>query len=265
MKVFISADIEGITTTTVWDEANPSHPSYPRHAQQMTREVLAACEGAFAGGATEIWIKDAHGSGLNIDPCQIPAGVVLQRNKSFHPYSMVEGVNASFDCAMFVGYHSAAGRGGNPLSHTVTGQAARIKLNGHFASEFLLYSWACALEGVPSVFLSGDKMLCEDSAALHPCLLTVPVKEGIGSRTCNYSPETTLQQIRETAQKAVGQNLNAAKITLPDFFEAEIFFKEHTHAEKASNFPGMAKLDANTVAFRNKDYLEILRTFRWIL
>jgi len=97
--------------------------------------------------------------------------------------------------------HSTAGRGGNPLSHTVTGQAARIKLNGQLASEFMLYGWACALEGVPSVFLSGDKMLCEDSAGLHPCLLTVPVKEGIGSRTCNYSPETTLRQIRETAQR----------------------------------------------------------------
>jgi len=63
----------------------------------------------------------------------------------------------------------------------------------------------------------------------------------------------------------VGQNLSAAKITLPDFYEAEIFFTEHAHAEKVSNFPGVTKVDGNTVVFQNKDYLEILRTFRWIL
>ena len=57
---------------------------------------------------------------------------------------MVDGVDNTFDAAMFIGYHSAAGRNGNPLSHTFTTKTTSVKLNGMICSEFLLYSWACA-------------------------------------------------------------------------------------------------------------------------
>lgn len=46
MRIFISADIEGITTTTLWEECNRTQPTYAAAAQQMTNEVKAACEGA---------------------------------------------------------------------------------------------------------------------------------------------------------------------------------------------------------------------------
>ena len=68
MKVFISADIEGTTLTTYWDQTRTLTEAKAKpHCQQMTREVVAACEGAIAAGATEILIKDAHGKGINID------------------------------------------------------------------------------------------------------------------------------------------------------------------------------------------------------
>ncbi len=266
MRVFISADIEGITTTTDWKETHTSSEAMAApHAKQMTREVLAACEGAFAGGATEIYVKDAHGSGLNIDPAQMPENVVLLRNWSGHPYLMVEGVDNSFDCAMFIGYHSAAGRPGNPLAHTLTGRPLWIKINGLYASEFTIYSWACALEGVPTVLLSGDEMLCGDGKQLHPSLLTVPTKSGRGNLTRNYSPDTVVKRIRQAAEAAVRQDLGAAKIQLAESFEVEILFKEHAYAEKVSHFPGVQKTGDNTVRFTSNDYYEVLRTLKWIL
>ena len=39
MRVFISADIEGTTLTTLWDETEVGKGIYPPAAQQMTREV----------------------------------------------------------------------------------------------------------------------------------------------------------------------------------------------------------------------------------
>lgn len=265
MKVFISADIEGIATTTDWKETHTQDPLAAPHAKQMTREVLAACEGAFAGGATEIYIKDAHGSGQNIDLALMPENVVLLRNWSGHPYLMVEGIDSSFDCAMFVGYHSAAGKAGNPLSHTLTGRPVWIKINGRYASEFMMYSWACALEGVPTVLLSGDEMLCRDESELHPSLLTVPTKSGLGSLTKNYSPDLVVKNIRLAAQNAMRQDLDAAKIKLPDHFAVEICFKEHTHAEKVSYFPGVKRETANIVTFESACYYEVLRTLKWVL
>jgi D-amino peptidase len=51
MKVYISVDIEGVAGITHWDEAEKAHPDYPEFREQMTREAVAAIEGAQAAGA----------------------------------------------------------------------------------------------------------------------------------------------------------------------------------------------------------------------
>ena len=65
MKVFISADIEGVTNVTHWDECKLYHEAHAASKKQMTREVAAACRGAISAGATEIVVKDGHGSARN--------------------------------------------------------------------------------------------------------------------------------------------------------------------------------------------------------
>ncbi|MCL2405454.1 MAG: M55 family metallopeptidase [Defluviitaleaceae bacterium] len=265
MKIFISADIEGVTTTTLWDECDDSKPSYAPHAKQMTEEVLACITGAQKAGAKEFLVRDAHASGTYIDHTRMPSGVSLLRNWSGHPYSMAEGVDKSFDAAMFIGYHSPAGRAGNPLSHTISGRPQTIKINGILTSEFLLYSWACALEGVPTVFLSGDKTLCEDFRDLHPMLITCPVKDGIGGATINYAVKDTLKSIEELAEKALSQDLTTALAKLPSSFEVEIDYKAHASAQKASWFPGVALKNDTTVTLQTGSFFEVLRALKWII
>ena len=51
MKVYLSADIEGITGVTHWDEADRQSPDHKEFKEQMTAEVAAACEGALQAGA----------------------------------------------------------------------------------------------------------------------------------------------------------------------------------------------------------------------
>jgi len=46
VKIYISADIEGVTGVTHWDETIKGKEEYEKYAQQMTLEVKAACEGA---------------------------------------------------------------------------------------------------------------------------------------------------------------------------------------------------------------------------
>jgi len=265
VKIFISADIEGVTTSLRWEETNSNHGSYPLHAEQMTKEVLAACEGAIAAGATEIWVRDAHGGGNNINPTLLPKEVILVRGWARCPDFMIEGIDKSFDAAMFIGYHAAAGRCGNPMAHTMSGKHTGIFINGRRASEFMIYSWAAARHGVPTVFLAGDKMLCDDDADLHPALVSVAVKDGIGGAVYCRSVEATLPEIREKSEQALKQNLGSARITLPESFDVEIFFNDHAHAEKVSHFPGITKISDNVVRFSRNDYYEVLRTLLWII
>jgi D-amino peptidase len=151
------------------------------------------------------------------------------------------------------------------MSHTLSGSHTGIFINGRRASEFMIYSWAAAVYGVPTVFLSGDKTLCEDEADLHPSLVAVPVKRGVGGATYCRSVEDTLPEIRAQSERSLRQDLGAAKISLPDNFEVEIHFNAHSHAEKVSHFPDVRKRGDNTIVFSRKDYYEVLRTLLWII
>jgi D-amino peptidase len=68
MKVYIRADIEGVTGVTHWDEADRQTPDHKEFKAQMTAEVAAACEGALRTGAAQVWVKDAHSSAGPILP-----------------------------------------------------------------------------------------------------------------------------------------------------------------------------------------------------
>lgn len=267
MKVFISADIEGTALTTIWDECYPQTKpgSSAAAGRQMTLEVAAACEGAIAAGATEIVVKDAHSKGTNLDPNLLPGCVRIVRGNSGSPWSMVYGIDESFDAAMFVGYHSAAGRCGNPLSHTETTATVWVKLNGVKCSEFRLYSWACALAKVPTVFLAGDQMLIDDSRDIHPKLHSVAVKDGMGGATISLQPQTACNRIRAEAEKALRQPLSDALCTLPQEFTLEICYKEVKQAVTMSHFPGFIQVDDNTIRMHTRDYWEVLRAVMFVL
>ena len=90
MKIYISADIEGVAGITDWTEANPNSPSYHQHQLEMTKEVAAACEAGIRSGAESIYVKDAHWGGRNILPEHLPEKTHLIRGWSGHPYCMVQ-------------------------------------------------------------------------------------------------------------------------------------------------------------------------------
>lgn len=265
MKVFISADIEGVATTTTHEDCRPGVASYPYHCAQMTAEVVAACEGAIKAGATEIVIKDAHGPADNIDPKKLPKCAKIIRNWSGHPYSMCEGVDKSFDAIMFVGYHSGASRGGNPLSHTFSGKPYQVRINGRVASEFMIFSFCAANEGVPTVFLSGDRQLCEEYCDLHPALMAAAVKEGIGGSTISLQPEAACDLIRDTAEKALSQKLDGTCCKLPEHFRLEVEYHHHSNAVKFSYYPGAKLLNETTIGFETDDFFEAARFFKFVL
>ena len=105
MKVYISADIEGVCGSTHWDEADNNKKDYTEFQKQMTAEVAAACKGAMAAGAKEIVVQDAHGTGRNITAKDLPDSVKLIRGWSGSPYAMVQELDNTFDALMFIGYH----------------------------------------------------------------------------------------------------------------------------------------------------------------
>lgn len=265
MKIFISSDIEGVSGSTIWDETIKSGDLYSQFAHQMTLETKAACDGANSAGAKEIMVKDAHDSGRNIDHNLLPKNTKLIRGWSGGPFSMVQELDHSYDALIFIGYHSSATKDTNPLSHTMTTILDYVKINGAIASEFVIHSYIAAYLGVPVVFLSGDKGLCDEVKKVQPNIRTVAVKEGRGNSTINIHPELARDLIEEGVREALEGDLSKCKITLPEFFEVEIRYREHKDAYANSHYPNVMKMDENTIKYVHDDYLEVLRMMKFLI
>jgi len=126
--------------------------------------------------------KDAHWTGRNIIAAKLPKEVNLIRGWAPHPLMMVQGLDDSFQGVAFVGYHSRAGAGTSPLAHTMTGKYTNIKINDLYASEFLIYAYAAAFLRVPTIFLSGDKGICDEATQVVPGSRRLPLKKGLATR-----------------------------------------------------------------------------------
>jgi D-amino peptidase len=259
LKIYISADIEGVTGVTHWDETDLHKEDSKVFREQMTAEVVAACEGALQAGATEIWVKDAHDTGRNLIASKLPKQASLIRGWTGHPFMMVQQLDSSFAAVLMIGYHSRAGAGTSPLAHTMTGKLAYVTLNGRYASEFLIHAYAAASLHIPVVFVSGDKGLCDEVAQLNSHIGTVAVKEGIGEATVNIHPELATARIREGVAKALRGPVADCQIPLPGHFSVEISYRDHYNAHLYGFFPGTIQKDANTVQFESDGYFEVMR------
>src|SRR5918996_631105 len=105
MKIFISADMEGVVGVVTNEQLGPQGFEYARFREFMTQEVNAAIEGAFAGGATQIVVSDSHGNGQNLLIEKLPKNILLVRSWP-RPLLMMQGIDESFAGVIFIGYHA---------------------------------------------------------------------------------------------------------------------------------------------------------------
>lgn len=259
MKVFISADIEGTAGIAHWDEAERTHSDWAEFRALMTAEVVAACEGARAAGATEVVIKDAHDSGRNLILDRLPDYVRIVRGWSGHPDGMMFGLDAGFAAAIYTGYHSKAGSEVNPLAHTNNLRISRLLLNGEVASEFTINALSAAGYGVPSVFLSGDTGICAEAREAVRGLATVETLDGRGRASTSISPAWSRRLIREGVAAALSGDFTRALPARAERYEVVIEFNNPTDAYRAGWYPGARAHGPRAVAFANADFAEILR------
>ncbi|HNZ74399.1 MAG TPA: M55 family metallopeptidase [Bacilli bacterium] len=267
MKVYISADIEGINGIVSWLETEKGD-DYEYFRKQMTEEVRRACIGAHKAGATEIFVKDAHDNARNIIFKDLPDYVTLHRGWEGGPCSMMAGLNDSYDAVIFIGYHSPSRSDGNPLSHTMNTRLHHVKINGEIASEFLINSYYAAWLNVPTVFLSGDLKLTESVKKLFPEAEVVATKEGRHGAVVSRHPNITNQEIEDKVELALKKKKEPANkpiSILPKKFKIEIQYKNFNDAYKASFYPGAKLIKDDAIEYETKDYYNALVMMKFLL
>lgn len=265
MKVFISADIEGVNNIQSWAETEKGD-DYEYFRKQMTDEVREACIAAHEAGATEIIVKDAHNNARNLILKDLPEYVKLHRGWQGCPGSMMAGIDETFDACLFIGYHSPSRSDGNPLSHTMTLSIHHIKINGEIASEFYLNALTASYYHVPTVFVSGDKNLTELIKKENENITTVATKEGVHGAVISNHPLVTDALIHKKVKEALtNKNLKSCLVEMPRNFDVEIQYKNPVDAYSNSFYPGCKLVGSVRVIFNTDDWYEVLRMIKFTL
>ncbi len=266
-KLYVSVDIEGVCGIVDWVETEIHEAQGAYFRAEMAAEAAAVCNAAVASGIHEILVKDAHDSGRSIDPSVLPQQASLMRSWTRDPYSMMAGIDESFSGACYVGYHSAAGSDGNPLSHTMSLKAHEIHINGMLASEFLLNAYTAASFGVPSLLLTGDAALCAAANEIAPHIRTVPVLSGLGGASISIHPEVAQRRMADAVRDALADDPARLLVQLPDSFDVRITYlsTKHALAHQASFYPGAEKIGMTTVGFRTKQWLDVLTFIHFVV
>jgi D-amino peptidase len=261
VKVFLSSDMEGTAGIVDWAQCSGESAEADAGRKLLLAEVNAAIEGAVAGGATEIVVNDSHSTMRNLPPDQL-AGGASYISGSHKPLYMMQGLDETFDAVLFVSYHGSMGAAA-VLSHTYNPSAVtEVRLEGTVTGEAGINALVAAHFGVPVVLVTGDRVACEETAAILPGIHTAVVKEVV-SRVAAHSlhPRQACALIDEAAHRAVA---GAASIAAPDFGPTptlEVDVRTTDIAEAMTWVRGVDRTADRTVAISGPDPLSTFRSF----
>ena len=266
MKLYISADIEGIAGVVSRDQGGPENFEYDKGREWMTGEVRAACEGAREAGVSDIVISDSHGNGQNLLLDDLPDDVRVIRSWP-RPLGMMEGIQeGGFDAAMFIGYHAGATNSGGNLAHTIYGLAIRsVRINGEIAAEGYISAATAGDFDVPIALITGDDAFVEETRGYLGEVEAVTTKQSLGTLSANtISPARSCELIRAAATASLRRltDFRPLKVSAPITFE--VCFKHRLPAELLDYLPIVKRTDAFTVEYTAEDMSDANRFLSFI-
>ena len=141
MKIYILADMEGISGIRRMEQVKSEHPGdYEEGRKLMLQEINVCVDGAFAGGASEVRVNSLHGQGVE----RLGDGLTVEARA---PDGLIEAISATDARAFTLGvqWHPEWKHASDALStaifrafgaacrdrmHIRTGSAAAASANG---------------------------------------------------------------------------------------------------------------------------------------
>ncbi|GAA1658820.1 D-aminopeptidase DppA [Fodinicola feengrottensis] len=249
VKVYVSADMEGVTGLVDFHDVQPTGRDYEAGRVMMTEDVNAAVSGALEGGATEVLVNDAHGPMRSLLPDRLHPVAELVRGKA-KPMSMLEGLDAGFEAVLCIGFHTRSGALG-VLSHSFMGHEIEdMWLDDRPVGEIgMVYATAAAL-GVPVILLSGDDAACAEMAEWNAKVATVPVKWAIDRFAAKLRPAVQAREaIRTGARDAVrrAKNKGGKVKPVPGTATLAVRWQSASVASHLLGIPGVTARDGRTI------------------
>jgi D-amino peptidase len=266
MKIYISADMEGVVGVVTQEQLGPSGFDYQRAREFMTDEVKAAVEAAFEAGATEIVVSDSHGNGQNLLIEKLPRNITLVRAFP-RPLTMMQGIDETFDGVIFLGYHTSTTNPQGVRAHTMSSATlADVRLNGVSMPEAGINAAIAGHFNVPVIMISGDDAIVKEAGALLGGVEGAVVKWAYGFHSARtLMPEAAYELIRQKVKQAIGRikDFKPYKIKAP--VQLDVRFKNYRPSEVLSYLSIIERTDSHSVRFMGKDMIEVSKFLEFIM
>jgi D-amino peptidase len=262
--LFISVDMEGIGGIGTGAMTSTSGKDYATGRQLLTDEVNAVVEAVFAHAPeARILINDSHGDHQNVLHTQLDPRVTYIQG-SIKPLGMVQGLDGTFDGAIFLGYHAKAGDPDGFLAHTGTGSVKGLWLNDVEVGEGGMNAAFAGSHGVPVIMVAGDSAAtAELGGLLDTETVTTKTAETPASARLVH-PRRVLAMLAERTGAALDR-LSAGGYRPFDIgapVRIRMRFASTTHVDILMSIPGMQKVDGFTVAYTADNADEAYRLIR---
>ena len=197
---------------------------------------------------------------------RLPKDVLVVRSAP-RPLMMMQGLDDSFDGAIFIGYHASTTNPEGVRAHTMSSATlADVRLNGLSVPEAAFNAAIAGHFGVPVLAISGDDAIVKEARGLLGDVEGAVVKWAYGFHSAKtLTPEAARDVIREKVKAAMARRGSFRPYVVKTPVELEIRFKNYRPAEVLSYLPIVKRVDAHTVRFVGKDMLEVSRFMEFLL
>ncbi|MGE5483507.1 MAG: M55 family metallopeptidase [Ignavibacteriales bacterium] len=265
MKIYISADLEGISGVVSPEQTMPEYKDYAMSRELMTGDVNAAIQGLRQAGVDEIVVNDSHHNSRTIDITALDPGAVLISGDT-RKFSMMHGLDESFDGAILLGYHARAGTAGAIMDHSYYAKSVlEIRIDGVAHGEIGINTLYAAEMGVPVLLVTGDRAAAAEAVQVNPRLRTVCVKEAQGRFCAKCLPIAASRKMiteaaREAAAEAAVSRREIGLPAVPSQPVLEIDFPSANLADAACVVPGTERISNRGIRFQCKSVKDL---FLW--
>lgn len=266
MRLYISADIEGIVGVVTRDHTSPEGFEYERARDWMTDTVVAACEAAQEAGATEIVISDSHGNGESLKIEKLPESVQLVRSWP-RPLSMMQGIEVgSFAGALLIGYHAGGSNPSGVLAHTLTGAFQEVRVNGQVLNEAGLNAAIAGHYDVPVIYASGDDVATAEIRDILGDIETTTVKWAYGTRSARtLMPAAAHKAVRDGVKRSIARIGEATPFRLKGPLALEIRFRDRQKVEHLTYLRFITQVDTHTIRYEAEDAVDLSKFLMFLL
>src|SRR5436190_8653430 len=265
LKIYISADMEGVVGVVTADQLGPQGFEYNRFREFMTEEVKAATEAAFEAGATEVVISDSHGNGENLLIDKLPKNVTIVRSWP-RPLMMMQGIDETFDGVIFIGYHTSTNNMAGVRAHTISSaRLADVRLNGKSMPEAGINAAIAGYFNVPVIMISGDDVIVKEATDLLGNIEGAVVKWAVSFHAAKtLTPEIAYDLIRQKTRKAIARIKEFKPYKVAQPVQLDVRFKAYRPSELLAYLSIVERTDSHSIRFKGKDIIEVSKFLEFI-